>query len=433
MGGEIQDPRPAIGNPDQQAGNGAVSESQLSYPEGGIAAWAVVFASFCIQVSVFGLMNSAAVFESYLLEHQLERYTASDVSWIFSSYLFFLYILGILVGPVFDRHGPRLLVFSGSVFMVLAPFLLSVSAEYYHFYLSFAAVMGIGGTLLFTPAVAAIGHFFMARRGLATGLAATGGSIGGVIFPFLLQATIPRVGFAWSMRIVGFILLALAVPANVLLRTRLPPATSLTSIWPDLTILRDPKLALVAAGIFFMEYGVLIPLTYVVLYAAEHGQDAGPSYLLPALLNAASIVGRAVPGVIADRFGGFNMIITTVGLCAASVLGLWLPARDSNAMLVVFSVAIGFASGGNVSLLPVCIGELCDSRNYGRFLSSTMVVAGLGTLTGIPIGGTLLRVTAGDERWTALILFSGLSYVAALACYTGARVLAVGWNPKIRF
>lgn len=287
--------------------------------------------------------------------------------------------------------------------------------------------MGLGGALLNNPAYAVIGHFFNRRRGLATGLAATAGSIGGIVFPLILQATLPRLGYPWSMRILGFILLALAVPANLLVRTRLPPAEETLSVWPNFRLFLDPKLACCCGGIFFMEYGVLIPLTYVVSYAADHGLDPGESYVLPALLNAGSVVGRAIPGLLADKWGRFNMIILTVGMCAVSILGLWLPAGGSKALLVVFTVVLGFASGGNVSLLPVCVGQLCDSREYGRFLSSVMLVASFGTLTGIPIGGALLRLP-GETGWTALVLFSALSYVIALGFYICARVQVVGWH-----
>ncbi|KAH8895561.1 MFS general substrate transporter [Thozetella sp. PMI_491] len=418
---------------DSDTAEDTYSEPALEYPEGGRVGWLVVFGSFCTLVSVHGVINSASVFESYFKENQLKEYSPSDIGWIFSSYTFVVYFLGIQAGPIFDRHGHRVLLLAGSTLMVIGPFILSVCTEYYQFFLAYSVLMGIGGAMINTPAFATIGHFFNRRRGLATGFAAMGGSVGGTIFPFLFQATFPRLGFPWSMRILGFIMLALAVPSNLLLRTRLPPATKMASVWPDLTVFRDPKLALCCAGIFLMEYGVLVPLAYIVLYATDHGQDAGASYLLPALLNAASIVGRAVPGVMADRLGRFNMIIMTVGLCTASVFAFWLPAGNSNTMLIVFSLLLGFASGGNVSLIPVCIGQLCDSRNYGRFLSSANMVASFGLLTGIPIGGALLRVGDKETGWRALILFSALSYAVSTGCYIGARVLAVGWKAKTKY
>ena len=304
-----------------------------------------------------------------------------------------------------------------------------IKLEYYQIVLTFSILSGLGGSLLNSPAYAAIGHFFYKRRGFATGIAASAGGVGGIIFPLVLRSTLESVGFAWSMRILGFILLFLLLPSNWLLATRVSAAGSeQKSAWPDWRVFRDPKFSLCCAGIFLMEYGVLIPLTYIMSYAQAHGLDVGGSYMLPALLNGGSVVGRILPGLASDKMGRFNMLMMTVGGCAVMVLALWLPAGDSKPMLIAFTVLLGFTSGGNVSLIPVCIGQVCDTENYGRFLSTAMLVAGFGTLTGIPIGGAILGLDDG-VRWTGLILFSGLSYVASFLCYSAARILAVGWNP----
>ncbi|KAK3192524.1 hypothetical protein K4F52_001323 [Lecanicillium sp. MT-2017a] len=434
-----------------------------SYPEGGLRAWGVVLAAFGIMLSVYGPINSAAVFELHLREHQLSGYSHERIGWIFSLYLFTLYFAGLLIGPVFDRHGHRLLVLSGSLCIVAGAMLFSLSSRkkgsnftstsyfissrlmstigYYQFVLSFSILGGLGGALLNSPSYAVIGHYFFKRRGFATGVAATAGGIGGIIFPLILRSTLPSpegLGFGWSVRILGFILLAILATSNLILfcltrsntNSHHPPPKRSDSARPDLRVFRDPRFSLCCAGIFLMEYGVLIPLTYIMSYATAHGMSAASSYKLPALLNAGSVAGRVIPGIAADRLGRFNTLIATVGGCALSVLALWLPARDSQPLLVAFTVLLGFASGGNVSLIPVCIGQICETRHYGRYLSTAMLLAGFGTLTGIPIGGALLGLRE-SVRWDALILFSGLSYLASFLCYAAARVLAVGWDPRV--
>jgi MFS family permease len=99
-------------------------------------------------------------------------------------------------------------------------------------------------------------------------------------------------------------------------------------------------------------------------------------------------------------------------------------------MLISFAIILGFVSGGNVSLTPVCLGQLCDSRDYGRYLSGAMLVAGFGTVTGIPIGGAILG-NQSSKGWLGLILFSSLSYVVSVCCFITARVLAVGWSLRV--
>jgi len=257
-----------------------------------------------------------------------------------------------------------------------------------------------------------------------------------MVFPVLLQSLLPRLGFAWSTRILGFILLGLAVPANLWIRARLAflsPAGGekgrrMQSVWPDFTIFRDKCFAASAVGIFFMEWGIFIPLTFIVSYAAAHGQDATEAYTLLTLLNAGSVVGRLAPSLMADRLGRFNVIIVTIALSAAAVLGIWLPAGDSHGALVAFAVFFGFASGSNLGLIAVCLGQLCEPGEYGRFFSTAMMVASFGTLSSVPIGGALVGLGSGEAGWTAVILFSGASYCMALVCYAAARVLAVGWR-----
>lgn len=292
---------------------------------------------------------------------------------------------------------------------------------------------GLGGALLNCPAYGSIAHFFNVRRGLATGIATTAGGVGGVVFPILLRELLPGVGFAWSCRILAFIMLGLAVPSNLFIRTRLAPPRGpdgrpkVQSVWPDFGVFRDVRFAFASVGIFFMEWGLFMPLTYLVSYAVAHGKEATDGYLLLSYLNAGSVVGRALPGFLADHLGRFNVIILTIALCVVTVLALWLPAGSSTAMLIAYSVLFGFASGSNLGLVPVCLGQLCDYRQYGRFYSTAMMVASFGTLSSLPIGGAILDTSDG---WTSMIIFAGVSYFVALACYTTARVLAVGWDPR---
>jgi MFS family permease len=280
-------------------------EPNLEFPEGGLQAWLVVFGSFCGMFSVYGLINTAAVFESYFSENQLRDYSSSQIGWIFSLYLFFVFIVGIQVGPVFDKYGPRLIVLAGGLLIATSLFILSVCQEFYQILLSYSVMGGLGGALLNSPSYASIAHWFDVRRGLATGCAMTAGSIGGIIFPVVLQKLLPSIGFAWTTRILGFIILGLTVPATLFMRSRLPRHNRVTSVWPDFGIFKDLKFTFAAFGIFFMEWGLFVPLTYIVSYAGRYSGDANSSYTLISILNAGSLLGRFLPGFLADKIGRF--------------------------------------------------------------------------------------------------------------------------------
>lgn len=112
--------------PERVASRMSTSSSALTFPEGGLHGWLAVVGSFCAMLSVFGLINSSAVFESYFSEHQLATYSASQIGWIFSIYLFCVFFVGIQVGPIFDRYGSRWLVAIGSLLIVLSLMLLGL-------------------------------------------------------------------------------------------------------------------------------------------------------------------------------------------------------------------------------------------------------------------------------------------------------------------
>jgi MFS family permease len=397
-----------------------------SYPEGGVRAWLCVLGSFSGLMVALGMMNTIGTYHAYLTTNQLASSSESDVGWIFGIYAFLSFFAGIQIGPVFDACGPRYLIFAGSVLLMTSQLLLGICKAYWHFLVVFGIIGGLGTSFVFTPSISAIGHFFLLKRGQATGLAAAGGSMGGIIFPLALQALFPRIGFAWSTRLLALLYLFLLGLANLFIRSRLPPKpATLTNLLPDFRIFRDPVFALTTAAVFFVEWGLFVPLTYLPSYAFNNGATEAFSYQLIAILNATSCFGRYIPGLLADKIGRFNTMILTVLLCLVSSLALWLPAQNSIALMVLYASVFGFASGSSISLTPVCVGQLCRVESYGRYYATCYTLVSFGSLTGIPIAGAILEV--GGGYW-GLIVFTGLSWAAATILFVLARGLGGGWR-----
>lgn len=75
-----------------------ILDEDVGYPEGGTEAWLVVFGAWCAMVSSMGLLNTLAVLQAWVLEHDLSGMSESTVGWIFGAYGFFLYFCGAQVG-----------------------------------------------------------------------------------------------------------------------------------------------------------------------------------------------------------------------------------------------------------------------------------------------------------------------------------------------
>lgn len=350
-----------------------------TYPEGGLQAWLVVFGSFSGLFGAMGLINTIGTFQTYISTHQLKDYGSGAIGWIFGIYACLTFFCGVQIGPVFDAKGPRLLVFSGSVLIVAAMIIVGFCTQYWHFILVIGIMLGLGTSLIFTPAIAAVGHFFFERRGEATGIAATGGSVGGVVFPLVLEALFPKIGFAWATRVVALLCLIFLGLACILIRSRLPPKpASKENILPDFRIFRDPVFTLTTAGVFFIEWGLFVPVTYISSYAISEGFSSSFSYQILAILNAGSAFGRWLPGYVSDYLGRFNTMTLAVVGCLLSTACLWFPAGGRVALLVVYAALFGFFSGSNISLTPVCVGQLCKTEHYGRYYATAYTIVSFG-------------------------------------------------------
>lgn len=118
--------------------------------------------------------------------------------------------------------------------------------------------------------MAAVGQYFLKKRGAAMGLAVGGSSLGGVIFPIALSKMLsnPKLGFGWSVRICGFIMLAVMIPSTLAIRARLPPRK--TGFLIPKAFKEVPYIALIAA-LFLTMMGVFIPIFYLPSYAVTKG------------------------------------------------------------------------------------------------------------------------------------------------------------------
>lgn len=99
----------------------------ITYPEGGIKAWLVVFGSWCALFSSLGIMNTMGAFHEHISTHQLAAYKIGTVGWIFSLYAFLTFGVSLFVGPVFDKYGPRWLILAGGVAVTASTALIGVS------------------------------------------------------------------------------------------------------------------------------------------------------------------------------------------------------------------------------------------------------------------------------------------------------------------
>lgn len=228
------------------------SDTTETFPDGGLRSWLVVMGSFLLLMGSYGLMNSIGVIQSYLETHQLANYSTTTVGWIFSVFIFVALLLGVFIGPLFDSHGPKMLVYAGSAITVLSLFLFAECTEYWHFFLCFGILGGIGAALVSTVAMSCVPHWFHVRAGMAIGTALAGAGLGGVVFPFLMRAGFANVGFKWTIRIMAFVVGVICASGSFMVRSRLPNSVSKAVI--NLRCFKDMRFTWLSAGAWCRDF-----------------------------------------------------------------------------------------------------------------------------------------------------------------------------------
>lgn len=405
------------------------SRNDYTFPEGGLRAWLVILGSFFTIMGTFGLISSVGLFQSYWSTHQLHAYTSRDIGWISAVNVFLNLFLGVQVGPLFDRYGPRWLVLGGSVAYVLALVLLAECRAYWHFMLVYGVLGGVSSAALTTTALAVVAHWFERRRGMASGIAFVGSSVGGIMFPLVLEPALQHLSWTWAIRLVALMVLVMMIVGNLCIRGRLPPRRNGGAI--DLRCFSDARFSWATLGVSCFEFVLFGALGLLPTYALGQGFSTRTSFNIIAILNAGSALGRSSSGYISDNIGRYNTMLLTLLWSLLITFFLWLPVGHHVVLFYIFAPLFGFGSGSIISMAPVCIGQLCKADEYGQFYGTSYSVVAFATFLCIPLGGQLLP-SIGSEGFVA---FFGGILVLSLGSFLMARWACLDyrwkWNVKI--
>ncbi|KAH0258947.1 monocarboxylate permease-like protein, partial [Aureobasidium melanogenum] len=417
--------RPALGDDGQRD---AVATPPPAFdprdnPDGGRDAWLVVLGAFCCMFCSFGWINCIGVFQEYYETHQLRGDSPSTVSWIPSMETFLMFFLGPFIGYFFDSYGPRYILLTGTCLHVFGVMMASLAKDYYQIMLSQGICSAAGASMCFYPAMSVMPTWFFKKRAAAFGIMAAGSSTGGVIFPIMVNKLIPRIGFGWTMRVCGFLILALMLVANATVKSRLPPRPKPFHIVQFIRPLKETPYLLTVLGSFFFFFAMFLPINYLILQAETLGMSSRLAEYLVPILNGASFFGRVLPGVAADKIGRYNVMSIMMAFAGILILALWLPAA-SNAPIIVFAALYGFGSGSFVSLAPSLVAQISDVREIGVRNGTVFAIISFAALCSNPIGGAL--ITHWDGKYTGLQIFGGIMALSGACTILAARIVLAG-------
>ncbi|KDN52484.1 MFS general substrate transporter [Tilletiaria anomala UBC 951] len=403
---------------DQDSEKSSPVESQEpSFPDGGWRAWSVVAGCGLIYFSTFGLyVGQSAVLQEYFTTELLRDKSNSQVAWITSFQVFLLYASGLFTGRLFDAGYCRHMMLTSMVLMVLCQMCVSLCTEYYQLFLALSVGAGLPMGILFNTTSVIPTQWFFKKRAFVISIVVSSSSAGGVIWPIALSHLIRDIGFPWTMRFVGFLLMLLFAVAFLLIKTRLPPKgiekgqNVLLSLL-DVQSFYNPAFVLLVAGVCLAVFGFYIPYQYLSIYACDKGLPLGSYYV--SILNASSTIGRIGPGLLADRYGRLNVLVPFVALTALMVL--IMSACTTHTSLVVYCIFFGICGGSFIGLWISSAAQFGPTHSIGARLGTIMFIVAFPAVVGTPIAGAIL----GDGqqlpyRWWPMTAYGGgLGFIGA--------------------
>ncbi|KAF3032073.1 hypothetical protein E8E12_001051 [Didymella heteroderae] len=398
-------------------------------PDGGLTAWTQVFCTHLTIFTTFGFFTSFGVYQTYY-EKEL-GIAPSTISWIGSIQVFFLFGIGAFSGRATDAGLFRPVYIAGAIFQLVGIFTMAESTKLWQLFLSQGVCLGIANGLQFCPSMALVSTYFVKRRAFALGFTALGSCTGGVVFPVVVQQCLPRLGFPWTIRIIGFIMLALNVITISLYRTRLPPRR--TGPIFDWASFREAPYSLYCTGMFFNFWGLYFAFFYVGSYGRNIlGVSYQQSINLLLVQVCMGFIFRLLPTYYADKIGSLNTLIPFAFICGIMMYG-WIGVHSVGS-LYAFAVLYGSASAVIQALWPACIGSMSrtpDMKKTGIRMGMAFTIVSFSSFTGPPLAGALIQQHGGN--YTYANIWAGTSFFVGGALLVATRFALVGrdWRARI--
>ena len=385
--------------------------------------WRIVAAAFVVLFTAYGAQYCFGVFFAALLDEF--RWSRAGLSGVFSLYAFGYCIVGFPAGRLTDRWGPRVVITVGALFLGLALAAMALVTRLWEPYVLYGGLGALGMGTAYVPCNSTVVKWFTRRRGLAVGVASTGGSLGTFALPPLAHWVVAAVG--WRIAYVGFgvgVFAALALAATVMRRD--PRSMGLSPDGVEVTPARSDARAarawslgramgtsvfwLIAAAFTATWLAVFIPLVHLVPFARDLGYSAGTGAWLVSALGAGAVVGRLAMGPVSDRVGRRPALVAGTTLQAVAFLAF--SAVQGLDGLVLTAAAFGFSYGTISALFPAIVGDFFGPDQAGTLVGFLFMLAGSIAAWGPLAAGLVYDATGGYGL--VFRLAAGANVVAAV-------------------
>ncbi|GGV66552.1 MFS transporter [Streptomyces longisporoflavus] len=370
-----------------------------------ITGWGVVYYAFPV-------LNSRITADT--------GWSTTSTTAAFSGALLVSALVGIPVGRVLDRRGPRAVMTGGSVLAVAAILAIACAPNLAAFTAAWLLAGVAMAATFYQPAFAALTRWWGEQRIRALTLVTLAGGLASTVFAPLTAALAAHFDWRTTYALLAVILAAITIPAHALaLRAPWPPAPThdrkaATSNATSRPITRSRPFLLLTAALTLNGFAIYAVGIALVPLLTERGAGPATAAWALGLSGAGQTLGRTLYATLARRTGVTTRTVALIALAGATTAALgFVPGPIP--LLVVLAVLAGMVRGNLTLLQATAVTDRWGATHYGR-LSGLMAapVTVAGALA--PFAGAALAAQLGGYP----ALFAVLTGASLAACVLAA-------------
>jgi MFS family permease len=384
--------------------------------------WMLVALGALMTCVAIGAMFSLAVFLKPMAD--ATGWSRAGISSAMTLNFLFMGAGNFAWGALSDRHGPRVVVLSGSVLLGLALALASRAGSLLEFQLVYGCLVGASASAFFAPMIAATTAWFDRHRSLAVSLVSVGAGVAPMTVSPLARWLISASDWRGAMLQIGLLAWALLLPASLLVRrahaagaAAAATGTAAESGPPLIELLRTPQFLVLGFTYFACCAAHSGPIFHMVSYAMLCGVSPMGAVSIYSVEGVAGLGGRLLMGVLADRIGVKPVLVAGL-LLQALAISLY-PLVGRLEQFYALALVFGTAYGGVMPLYAVLARGYFSQNVLGTVLGAALLLSSLGMALG-PLAGGWLYDSFHGYAW----LFLGSAAVGL-----GAVALALAFPP----
>ncbi|MBI4187577.1 MAG: MFS transporter [Chloroflexi bacterium] len=330
-------------------------------------------------------------------------------------------LMGIGIGSLNDRYGPRILATMNGVLAGVGLILMSRVGEVWQIYIFYGVLLAIARSCFQIPTYSTIPRWFTSKRVLALGIIQAAFGLGGVIITPLVQWLITTYGWRPSYLVLGLVSLAVITPLAQFMKhnpqqigtspygeeatstTHSDPASDSSSGLPLTKAAKTSGFWLFGLILFSFWFGLGVVTTHIVPYATDIGIPPGIAATVISVFTGSGIIGKLSVGAISDKIG--IRLTLTVSLVLVALSFLWLLLAKEIWMLYVFAIVFGIGYGAVITLPAGVSTHLFGLKYLSTIFASLQSFGNVGMALGPIIAGTLYDVMG--NYTTAFLICAG--------------------------